>query len=212
VVTVDAGERGALLGYADGGRDLFDAAVIATGAGPALFPGQPRPLQVGGQLTRIRTPLRTLGRTALTGRGYCLPEHEGQHWLGATYRHDNADSGVHDADNVENLRQLRWVDPALEAPEKVIVSGAWYGTRAVFRDRLPAVGEAASDPAADPTDATPQRGAPRVFFNLGHGSRGVLYAPLAAQLLADRMFGLPELLPAPLSEMLSPLRFRQKNA
>ena len=212
VFSVDTGERGASLGYADGGQDLFDAVVIATGAGPALYPGQPRPLHVGGQLTRIRTPLRSVGRMALTGRGYCLPEYEGQHWLGATYRHDNADSGVHDADNVENLRQLHWVDPALEAAEEVVVSGAWYGTRAVFRDRLPAVGEAHPDPAVYAPDGARPTGTPRVFIHIGLGSRGVLYAPLAGQLLADRIFGLPEVLPEPLSELLSPARFRHKEA
>jgi len=211
VVSVDTGKRGAVLGYADGGQDLFDATVIATGAGPALYPGQPRPLHVGGQLTRIRTPLRTVGRMALTGRGYCLPEYEGQHWLGATFRHDSADSGVHDADNIENLRQLRWVDPALEAADEVAVSGAWYGTRAVFRDRLPAVGEAVPDPAVTAADGAPPMRTPRIFIHLGLGSRGVLYAPLAAQLLADRIFGLPEVLPGPLNDLLSPLRFRQKD-
>jgi len=211
VVSVETGDRGALLSYADGGQDLFDAAVIATGAGTALHPDQPRPLHVGGQLTRIRTPLHTVGQMALTGRGYCLPAYEGQHWLGATYRHDSADSGVHDADNIENLRQLRWVDPALETAEEVAVSGAWYGTRAVFRDRLPAVGEVAPAPAVDALGGAPPTGTPRIFIHLGLGSRGVLYAPLAAQLLADRIFGLPEVLPGPLSYLLSPLRFLRKD-
>ncbi len=212
VVTVAGAQMHAVLGYADGGQEAFDAIVIATGAGPALCPDQPRPLRVGGQLTRVRTRLRAIGRMALTGRGYCLPEHEGQHWLGATYRHDSADSGVHDADNTRNLHQLNWADPALESVTTVAVSGAWYGTRAVFRDRLPAVGGLDPGPATGEPGTAHGAAIGRVFVNLGHGSRGVLYAPLAAQLLADRIFDLPEVLPASLSACLSPLRFRKKDA
>jgi len=212
VVAVHSDERGALLDYGDGTRDRFDATVIATGAGSPLCPGQPRPLHVGGQLTRIRCALPSIGRVARTGKGYCLPEHEGQHWLGATFRRDSAHSGIHDLDNIENLRQLRWADPALEAVERVTVSGAWYGTRAAFRDRLPAIGAILADPAAE---ATARRAAPqtsRVFVLLGLGSRGLLYAPLGAELIADRMFGLPEPLPEPLSERLSPLRFSARES
>lgn len=212
VTHVDADEHGARLGYADGEHEHFDATVIATGAGPALHPGQPQPLLVGGQLTRIRQPLRSLGRLALTGKGYCLPEHDGQHWLGATYRRDDADCGVSEADNIDNLRQLRWADPALEMADDLTVSGAWYGTRAVFRDRFPAVGEVlphrAVAAAETPTTSRPSR----VFAHLGLGSRGLLYAPLGGELIADRMFGLPEALPEPLSELLSPARFGPKKA
>lgn len=211
VVTVAAAEMSVVLGYADAGQEVFDAAVIATGAGPFLSPDHPRPLRVGGQLTRIRTPLPTMGRMALTGRGYCLPEHEGQHWLGATYRRDSDDSGVHHADNMRNLGQLSWADPELESAADVRVSGAWYGTRAVFRDRLPAVGAVHREAAADELLAVRSTGIPRLFVNLGYGSRGLLYAPLAAHLLADRIFGLPEALPAPLGERLSPLRLRTKE-
>lgn len=211
VITVAGGETRTLLGYADGGQEFFDAAVIATGAGPALCARQPRPLRVGGQLTRVQPPLRTMGRMALTGRGYCLPEHEGQHWLGATYRREDDDSGVHDDDNNRNLRQLNWVDPALAMTTDIRVSGAWYGTRAIFRDRFPAVGELGPEAVADEPGATRAAGIPRVFVSLGYGSRGLLYAPLAAQLLADRMFSLPEVVPMSLGERLSPLRLLQKD-
>ncbi|TVP92187.1 MAG: FAD-dependent oxidoreductase [Thioalkalivibrio sp.] len=211
VVAVAGGEPGAVLGYADGGQEAFDAAVIATGPGPVPCANQPRPLRVGGQLTRIRTRLHTLGHRALTGRGYCLPEHEGQHWLGATYRREGDDSGINDADNTRNLQQLNWADPALAAAADVTVSGAWYGTRAVFRDRFPAVGEVDPEPAGGEAGTAHAAGIPRVFVSLGHGSRGLLYAPLAAQLLADRIFGLPEVLSVPLSERLSPLRLRKTD-
>jgi tRNA 5-methylaminomethyl-2-thiouridine biosynthesis bifunctional protein len=184
------------------GTHAFDAVVIATGSSEApLVPGQPRPSIVGGQMTRIRTPLPSLGRMALTGRGYCLPEQDGQHWLGATYRRDAAFPGVHDADNEENLAQLLWVDPVLEKRSKVVVSGAWFGARAVFPDRMPVVGTMTA-----PTDDTAESSR-YVFLNIGYGSRGLLYAPLGAQMLADRICGLPEPLSDTLAERFSPHRF-----
>jgi tRNA 5-methylaminomethyl-2-thiouridine biosynthesis bifunctional protein len=190
-VTVDAGK----------GPEAFDAVVIATGAGEkTLVAGQPRPSIVGGQMTRIRTPLAALGDFAVTGKGYCLPERDGQHWLGATYRRDAGNTGVRHADNDENLSALRWVDPALEDPAAVEVTGAWYGQRAVFPDRLPMVG-------AMPGQAmTGGDRRPGIFLNLGYGSRGLLYAALGAQWLADRLSGLPEPLPDTLAQLFSPAR------
>lgn len=191
-VTVDAGD----------GPEAFDAVVIATGAGAmGLVRGQPRPSVVGGQMTRIRTPLTALGDFALAGKGYCLPARDGQHWLGATYRRDAGSAGVRHADNAENLRALRWVDPALEDPAAVEVTGAWYGQRAVFPDRLPMVG------AVPGQTVTGGDSLPRTFLNLGYGSRGLLYAALGAQWLADRLCGLPEPLPDTLARLFSPTRF-----
>lgn len=191
-VTVDAGD----------GPETFDAVVIATGAAEnALVTGQPRASIAGGQMTRIGTPLVALQDFALTGKGYCLPARDGQHWLGATYRRDAGSAGVRHADNAENLRALRWVDPALEDPAAVEVTGAWYGQRAVFPDRLPMVG------AVPGQTVTGGDSLPRIFLNLGYGSRGLLYAALGAQWLADRLCGLPEPLPDTLARLFSPTRF-----
>jgi tRNA 5-methylaminomethyl-2-thiouridine biosynthesis bifunctional protein len=195
-VTLETGE----------GPDAFDAVVIATGSSEApLVPGQPPPSIVGGQMTRIRTPLPSLGRVALSGRGYCLPEQEGQHWLGATYRRDTASPGVRDVDNEENLTQLRWADPMLADRTRVVVSGAWFGARAVFADRMPMVGAMVA-----PGEDTALR-QQRVFLDIGYGSRGLLYAPLGAQMLADRICGLPEPLPDTLAELFSPCRFQRSD-
>ncbi|WP_410343735.1 tRNA (5-methylaminomethyl-2-thiouridine)(34)-methyltransferase MnmD [Thioalkalivibrio sp.] len=201
VLSVQSGGDGVTV-HADHGPEAFDAVVIATGAGAtALAAGQPLPGLVGGQMTRIRTPLAALGNHALTGRGYCLPERDGQHWLGATYRRDRGSAGVRDADNDANIRNLGWVDRALEDPSSVEISDAWYGARAVFRDRLPMVGAMPGPPQGL---GHPQM---RIFLNLGYGSRGLLYAPLAAQVLADRICGLPEPLPDTLAQRFSPTRF-----
>jgi tRNA 5-methylaminomethyl-2-thiouridine biosynthesis bifunctional protein len=177
----------------------FDAVIIATGARqPGGLHGQPRPNAVGGQMTRVSASLAISSARALTGQGYCLPERDGQHWLGATYRRGGP-HGIRLEDNAENLRHLSWVDRGLpQAP----ITGAWYGERAVFSDRLPAVGRFL--PADDCNGHPSPLGG--VWLNLGYGSRGLLYAPLLGQWLADRLCGLPEPLPASLSTLFDPAR------
>ncbi len=193
------------------GRDGFDVIVIATGASQrALAPDQPIPSRVAGQMTRIRASLSGMGNLAVSGSGYCLPEFEGQYWLGGTYRRPNERVGMLDSDNQENLRKLSWLDPVLEDVDEIPVTAAWTGVRAVFPDRLPVVG---SSPATNGSGNSWRAHAreddrhENVFLNLGYGSRGLLYAPLGAQIIADRICGLPEPLPDVLSQLFSPQRF-----
>lgn len=180
---------------AGGKRYGFDAVLVATGAARApLLGGQPKPSIVDGQMTRVAIGFPALGIHAITGRGYCLPERDGQHWLGATYRRGGA-PGIQHQDNMENLRQLAWADPRLQDPASVPVSGAWFGRRAVFRDRLPAAGRIGAGTSAC-----------SLWVNLGYGSHGLLYAPLVAQFLADRICCLPEPLADALSRRIDPTR------
>lgn len=205
VFAVEPTASGCILHTEDGALD-FDAVVIATGAAQrTLYPGQPQPATVGGQMTRIGIRLPCVGPHALSGGGYCLPEADGQHWLGATYRRALGLRGIRDDDNGENLEQLAWVDPLLSQPLAIPITGAWYGVRAVFPDRHPAVGAAPPTESAVPESSVPVP-SPTVLLNLGYGSRGLLYAPLAAQLLADRLCGLPEPLEDTVSALFAPDR------
>jgi tRNA 5-methylaminomethyl-2-thiouridine biosynthesis bifunctional protein len=177
----------------------FDAVIIATGARlPSGLRGQPRPTVVGGQMTRVAASLPISAARALTGQGYCLPERHGQHWLGATYRRDGA-HGIRTEDDAGNLRHLSWLDRSLRHAR---ITGAWYGERAVFSDRLPAVGHCV--PTADSSECPSKHDG--AWLNLGYGSRGLLYAPLLGQWLADRICGLPEPLPAALGALFDPAR------
>lgn len=197
--------------YIAGGRHSFDVIIIATGASQrALALHQPIPSRVAGQMTRIRAFLPGMGNLAVTGGGYCLPEREGQHWLGGTYRRANKRVGILDSDNRENLLKLSWLDPSLEDVDGIPVTAAWSGIRAVFPDRFPMVGALTAIEASGDSGHTHDCEGDRrqnVFLNLGYGSRGLLYAPLAAQILADRICGLPEPLPDVLSQLFSPQRF-----
>jgi len=178
----------------------FDAVVVANAANAAepLCPEQAAISTVAGQMTRVRAPLPDWGGYVATGQGYCIPGKDRSAWIGATYRRSPTQDAAHDqvptaADDASNLRHLAWV-PGLGDPEAVQVLGHWAGQRAVVRDRLPLVGASRMDPQG------------RVLLSLAHGSRGLLYAPLAGEWLADHLAGLVEPLEAWVAERLSPRR------
>jgi len=172
----------------DGSQMTARFVVFATGTGsaPAGLDWE-TPNTVAGQMTCLQPPLKPGLSHAVTGKGYCIPAKNHRQWIGATYRRisPTQPAGRCDADDRENRTQLNWLAPAA-SPEPAIID-SWYGERAVFPNRLPRVGAIKSVPGA--------------FLCHGFGSRGLLYAPLAAQLLADQILNLPELLPASLSSL-----------
>ncbi|WP_018861267.1 MULTISPECIES: tRNA (5-methylaminomethyl-2-thiouridine)(34)-methyltransferase MnmD [unclassified Thioalkalivibrio] len=181
----------------------WDHVVVATAA-PGTRPLCPELKQVStvsGQMTRIRAPLPDWGGQVSTGQGYCIPLGPGEAWIGATYRrtqpphprHTLPDTTPRAEDDQLNLEHLSWV-PGLDDPTKIETLSRWTGTRAVVRDRLPLAGASSRNPDQ------------RVWLNAAHGSRGLLYAPLAAELLADRLLGLPEPLLDSTASRLDPQR------
>jgi len=183
----------------DQGEAHFDAIILANGVGGPLCEEQRAIATVTGQSTRVQAPLPDWGGFVATGQGYCIPQAGSTAWLGATYRRTGpagepeTDRTPRTEDDRTNLEHLGWV-PGLGETGAVRILDHWVGTRTVVRDRLPLVGPARCDPDH------------RILLTLAHGSRGLLYAPLAGQLIADRLLGLVEPLPAPVSERLHPAR------
>lgn len=183
------------------GQAEYDAIVLANGAGDRgpLCEEQRAISTVTGQSTRVHAPLPDWGGFVATGQGYCIPAPDSTAWLGATYRRTGpagepeTDRTPRPEDDRANLEHLAWV-PGLDEAGAISILDRWAGTRTVVRDRLPLVGPARRDPEG------------RILLTLAHGSRGLLYAPLAGQLLADRLLGLIEPLPAPVAGRLDPSR------
>lgn len=181
----------------------WDHVIVATAASGlhTLCPELEQVSTVSGQMTRVRAPLPDWGGQVATGQGYCIPLGPGEAWIGATYRRtqmpDPADAAPDTTPRAEddqlNLEHLSWI-PGLGDPAQVETLERWAGTRAVVRDRLPLAGASLRDPRR------------RIWLNVAHGSRGLLYAPLAAELLADRLLGLPEPLLDSTSGRLDPQR------
>ncbi len=184
----------------DAGSEAFDAVVVATAAGDGttLCPEQAGISTVTGQMTRVRAAFPDWGGFVTTGQGYCIRGDNGTAWIGATYRRTEGPGAENEhspqaEDDQTNLRHLAWV-PGLQDAQAVEILAQWTGERAVVRDRLPLVGRSRLDPGG------------RVLLSLAHGSRGLLYAPLAGEWLADHLLGLIEPLEAQTAARFAPAR------
>ncbi len=158
-----------------------------------LLPGSRLTLAaVRGQVTYLpSSPARTLG-VIVSGSGYVAPLPEGGHCVGASYQHDDADESVRAADHRENLLRAESMLPGFTEGVHPIDLAGWTGFRATVPDRLPIFG------------ATALEG---LYAATGLGSRGLLWAPIGAELLASALEDDPLPLPRDLAGAISPRRF-----
>jgi tRNA 5-methylaminomethyl-2-thiouridine biosynthesis bifunctional protein len=147
---------------------------------------------VRGQVTYLPADPRRRLDVVVSGNGYVAPLPEGGHAVGATYGHDDFDTSVRIEDQVENLARAEALLPGFTADLDAATLSGWTGFRATVPDRLPIYG---------PTLL------PGVYTATGLGSRGLLWAPLGAELLASRLEADPLPLPRDLAAALSPARF-----
>ncbi len=207
-------------------RTLATAPVVILAAGMAtkqFTHTQNLPLKaLRGQITLVpATPASTSLRTVVCGKGFAAPAADGWHSVGATYNLDTDLLAVRAADHALNLQQIRATDTELgrllgAAPLDSLRGRA--AVRCTTPDYLPLLGPA---PVYDTFVATyaalgrdahadiPHCGVywPGLYINCGHGSRGMSYAPLGAQLIADQIEGLAPPLPRDLTTALNPARF-----
>jgi tRNA 5-methylaminomethyl-2-thiouridine biosynthesis bifunctional protein len=147
---------------------------------------------VRGQVTYLpASPVRPLAHI-VSGNGYVAPLPGGGHCVGASYRHDDADDDVRADEHRENLARAETLLPGFTAGLHPMELDGWAGFRATVPDRLPIFG------------ATAIAG---LHIATGLGSRGLLWAPLGAELLACELEGEPIPLPRDLMGSLSPRRF-----
>lgn len=170
---------------------------------------------VRGQLSYVpQAALKTLPQTVVCGEGYLLPVSHGMLQVGASYDEDDEDRRLREASHLENLTRLTSLLPdALrhDGGAAVELTG-FVGLRCVAPDRMPLVG-ALPDMAAAVQQAGP--GAhladlprlPGLFALLAYGSRGLTWAPLAAECLVRAVEGEPWPIEADIAAALDPARF-----
>jgi tRNA 5-methylaminomethyl-2-thiouridine biosynthesis bifunctional protein len=147
---------------------------------------------VRGQVTYLPPDPGRVLDIVVSGNGYVAPLPEGGHCAGASYGHDDPDASVRIADHRDNLARVETMLPGFARGLDPATLDGWTGYRATVPDRLPIFG------------ATGIEG---VHAATGLGSRGLLWAPLGAELLASRLEGEPAPLPRDLAGAISPRRF-----
>lgn len=178
--------------------------------------------KVRGQITTLpTTPQSSTLKTVLCGEGYIAPAVDDVHTLGATYNIGETTTTVQAEDHQTNLQQLVTTDAAMAEFFEQVDTHQLQG-RAAFRcttpDYLPIAGPV---PKLDDylqnygffrknaRAHIPIAGAtwPGLYINIGHGSRGLSYAPMCAELLASQICGEVPPLELDLRQSLHPGRF-----
>ena len=164
--------------------------LAAAGHANALLPA-PLPLTpVRGQVTFV-PPGRKLD-VPVGGDGFVAPA-PGGFVIGATFQLDDPESGPRTADHAANLARAESLLPGFaEGLDPARLEGR-VAFRATTPDRLPIYGE--------------MTGHPGIHTALGLGANGLLWAPLAAELLASRMEGDPWPFERDLAAAIGPQRF-----
>lgn len=147
---------------------------------------------VRGQVTYLPAGLRARLEVVVSGSGYVAPLPDGGLCIGATYGHDDPDATVRIADHRQNLERAEAMLPGFSQGLDAAAFTGWTGYRATVPDRLPIFGATAIE---------------GVHTATGLGSRGLLWGPLGAELLACQLEGEPLPLPSGLAGAISPRRF-----
>jgi tRNA 5-methylaminomethyl-2-thiouridine biosynthesis bifunctional protein len=147
--------------------------------------------RVRGQLTYVPEDRIEAPHVVVLRGGMLLPPVEGLCVVGATFDLEDEDPSLrsesHDS-NLERLRQIVPQDVKIENPDGRVAF------RSVAPDRLPAVGKLADN----------------VYGAFAYGSRGLVWAALAAELLASELEGEPLPLEGKLVDALDPGRFARR--
>jgi tRNA 5-methylaminomethyl-2-thiouridine biosynthesis bifunctional protein len=180
-------EAGELMGEAP-------VVVVANAADAArLVPeARLRLARVRGQVTYVPPDPARRMEIVVSGSGYVAPLPQGGHCIGATYQHDDADERVRAHDHRENLERAETMLPGFTHGLVPRELAGWAGLRTTVPDRLPVIGLSSLEGLA---------------FATGLGSRGLLWGPLGAELVASELSDEPLPLPRDLAGAVSPRRF-----
>lgn len=203
--------------------DAAPILVLANAVAVRHFPPTAHlPLRViRGQISFLPDTELTSLRTVLCGRGYLAPAADGHQTLGATYDPDDSDLTPRLSDHHRNLDTLATTDTALRAPLEASGVEMWQARvaqRCTTPDYMPLIGPAPQYDSVLETYADLRRDARRIITQTGPnlpglyihcalGSRGLTYAPLGAEYLADLIEAQPPSLSLDLQQAIHPARF-----
>ena len=180
--------------------------------------------RIRGQISRL--PATAASRalsTVVCAEGYVAPPRQDEHTLGASFDFNSDDLTLNSADHASNLQLLEEISPELtRALNAATLDPEQLQGRAAFRctspDYLPIVGPLADTTAfaeaytvlgkdARQVPDTPCPWLDGLYINSGHGSRGLITAPLSGELVAAWLNNEPLPLPADVAQACHPNRF-----
>lgn len=180
--------------------------------------------RIRGQVTRLpQTETSSALNCVLCAEGYVAPLRNGEHTLGASFDFHSEDTSPTAAEHASNLDLLREISSDLANRLQIDrLNPERLEGRAAFRctspDYLPIVGPLADAAAFADAYAVLAKDARQVpdtpcpwldglYVNSGHGSRGLISAPLCGELLAAWLNDEPLPMPRAVAEACHPNRF-----
>lgn len=166
---------------------------------------------IRGQVTYLDAGQVPAIKPVICGEAYLTPAYEGSCSVGASYDEDGETALRRDSQD-HNLARLANILPGWQ-PGQAPLAGR-VGFRCVASDRLPLVGALPDKNGASPVREAKLKDLPRfpgLYSLLGYASRGLIWAPLAAELLASQLNGEPLPIEAELAAALDPARFLLKE-
>ena len=180
--------------------------------------------RIRGQITRLpATAASRALHTVVCAEGYVAPARQDEHTLGASFDFNSDDLTLNSADHASNLQLLDEISPELcDALNAAALDPEHLQGRAAFRctspDYLPIVGPLADTTAfaeayavlgkdARQVPDTPCPWLEGLYINSGHGSRGLITAPLSGELIAAWLNNEPLPVPADVAQACHPNRF-----
>ncbi len=213
----------------------FQAVVICNAYdAKQLLPDNHLPIKkIRGQVTHYPTnnsPSHQDLQLAICGEGYMAPATlsttqpaENFHCLGASFNLNDNSTELHITDHIDNLSKVTTQVPDIVSdhnPSPAVLQQLTgrVSFRCTTPDYLPIVGGVAIDHRITEKFSILQHNAqqipnvcgdyyPNLFLNIGHGSRGLSYTPLCAEIITSLISGSPPPLPQALIQRLNPARF-----
>lgn len=200
-------------------------AILAGAAEVKRFPAtQGLPLKrIRGQITQLEETAQTaVLKTVVCAEGYVAPGRLGEHTLGASFDFHNDDLTTTPAGHQSNLDLLQEISTDLVErfgeqldPEQL---QGWAAFRCTSPDYLPIVGPLSDPQLFADAYAVLRKDARQVpdipcpwltglYVNSGHGSRGLITAPLSGEIIAAWLNDEPMPVPQTVAEACHPNRF-----
>lgn len=182
--------------------------------------------KIRGQITSLPSTRQSEKlQTVICSEGYIAPAIDRIHTLGATYNFDEISMEIRPEDHQANLNQLAETDQVIAntfSQTLTVQSVETLSGRVAFRcttpDYLPIAGPAPKLNSYEENYQLLKKNArshipiagdcyPGLYLNIGHGSRGLSYAPICAELVASHICNEVPSLELDLRQAIHPGRF-----
>lgn len=156
-------------------------------------------------------------KTIICATHYLSPAADGLHAIGATYAPNDANPQLSQADSLENLTALKCISPEIFNSIQPYSARGRVAWRSHTQDYLPLAGQLMDEKVlrekpprynAKPADLPWLEG---LYVNAGHGSKGMITAPICAEMIANLITNQGLSIDAPLLSKLNPSRFLLKE-